>query len=72
MAMFKKGQLVEVSSRNGDWGWEGVGMIIEKPTYGFNYPGSTELTLTTSDGIQEITWQYSDGNEWGWYVEVIS
>lgn len=72
--MFKKGNVVNVNSNRGDWGWEGVGMIIEKPTsYAQNPQGrSWYLTLTTADGIKEIEWSTEDCNEWGWYVDVIA
>lgn len=67
--MFKKGNVVKVYSNRFDWGWEGVGMIIEKPK---NSPDGVELVLSTSDGIQEISWNYDDRNEWGWYVDLVA
>jgi hypothetical protein len=72
--MFKKKNVVKVSSNYGDWGWEGVGMIIEKPTSYAQHPQGRkwELTLSTADGIQEIVWSTEDSNEWGWYVQVIA
>jgi len=74
MAMFKKGQLVEVSSRNGDWDWEGIGMIVKKPIHLAQHPQGTQydFELLTGDGIVEVTWSTEDANNWGWYVEVIS
>ena len=72
--MFKKGNCVKVWSNHGDWGWEGVGMIIEKPHSQALYPqGRTwDFALSTSGGLVEITWSTEDANEWGWHVDVIA
>jgi hypothetical protein len=69
--MFKKGNLVKVWSNYGDWGWEGVGMIIEKPHSQAQKPQGREWELALSTGV-EITWSTEDANEWGWYVDVIA
>ncbi|CAB5223898.1 hypothetical protein UFOVP390_18 [uncultured Caudovirales phage] len=68
--MFKKKNVVKVWSNYGDWGWEGIGMIIEKPTK--NSDGYYELVLSTAAGLVEVDWKNADGNEWGWYVDVIA